>query len=189
MQPRRFCLTLTALVFFLCSTAALQAQDKDEPTPAAPAAEEPDSGGLKEIDRPQWADKYPTGFPATQQGGEGAEIKDADYWFNRGVLLSVYGNEKAAIGAFQQAVTLAPQWSSPLFQMGVAFGENGQYAEALSAINKAIELDTGQGAYYYGRARVHLLSGDAPRARADFQKAADLGDQDAIRYLNKQGPD
>ena len=188
MRATRFCLTLTALVFFLCGAAMLQAQEKTEPPIPAPAEKEPDLGELKEIDRPEWADKQPAASPESGKGGKDSEVKDANYWFNRGVLLSVYGNEKAAIGAFQQAAIMAPQWSSPYFQMGVAFGENGQYAEALDAINKAIELDAGKGAYYYGRARVQLLFGDTFNARADFEKAADLGDKDAIRYLNKQAP-
>jgi tetratricopeptide (TPR) repeat protein len=181
MQPKRFCLALTALLFFLCSAAALQAQDTD-PSPAVEASE---PGQLKEIDRPEGADSESAASRPMQQSGEGAEIKDANYWFERGVLLSVYGNEKAAIGAFQQAAMLAPTWSSPYFQLGVAFGENGQYAEALSAINKAIELDAEKGAYYYGRARVYLLAGDFSKAEADFQEAAALGDKDAIRYLGK----
>jgi tetratricopeptide (TPR) repeat protein len=183
MQPKRFCLTLTALLFFLCSPAALPAQDTDP----APASEVSETGELKEIDRPEGADTDPASRPA-QQSGESAVIKDANYWFDRGVLLSVYGNEKAAINAFQQATILAPTWSSPYFQLGVAFGENGQYTEALSAISKAIELDADRGAYYYGRARVYLLSGDPLQAEADFQKAAGLGDPDAIRYLKKQSP-
>ena len=185
MQPTRYCLALAAFCLFLSSAALLQAQDQAEPVPAV---EEPGSGELKEIDRPQWADKQPAPSSATGRSAQGGEVKNADYWFNRGVLLSVYGNEKAAIDAFQKAAALAPQWSSPLFQMGVAFGENGQFAEALDAINKAIALDPGKGAYYYGRARVHLLFGDAFNARVDFEKAAELGDRDAIRYLSKQAP-
>ena len=188
MRTRRFCLTLTALALFLCCATALLAQDDSNPAAAAPAGEESAIEEFREIDRPGWVGNESAPSPATEQDAPGAETKDANYWFNRGVLLSVYGNEKAAIGAFQQAAKLAPGWSSPYFQMGIAFGEDGQYAEALNVINKAIELDASKGAYYYGRARVHLLSGDALQARADFQKAAELGDQDAIRYLNKQMP-
>ena len=188
MRTTRFCLTLATLILILWCAPALQAQDDSDPAPPGPTAEESAPDEFREIDRPGWADRQPTPSPAAEQGTPGAETKDANYWFNRGVLLSVYGNEKAAIGAFQQAAKLAPGWSSPYFQMGIAFGENGLYAEALNAIDKAIALDSNKGAYYYGRARVHLLSGDALQARADFQKAADLNDQDAIRYLNKQVP-
>jgi TPR repeat protein len=46
-------------------------------------------------------------------------------------------------------------------------------------------MEPQNGLYYYGRARVLLLSGDRDKARDDFQKAADLGDEDAQRYLKK----
>jgi hypothetical protein len=40
------------------------------------------------------------------------------------------------------------------------------------------------GLYYYGRARVYLLSGEKEKAMADFRKSADLGDEDARIYLD-----
>jgi tetratricopeptide (TPR) repeat protein len=115
-------------------------------------------------------------------------IKDADYWFNKGVLFAVYGNQKAAIASFKKAIELAPQWSSAYFQLGVAYGEIGKYDVALKEIDRAIELDAQKGAYYYGRGRVLLLSGNYLKAQEDFKKAAALGDYDARRYLEKQPP-
>jgi len=118
----------------------------------------------------------------------GVIIKDADYWFNKGVLFAVYGNEKAAIASFKKTVEIAPQWSGAYFQLGVAYGEIGQYDAALKAIDRAIELDAQKGAYYYGRGRVLLLSGNYLKAQEEFKKAAALGDKDAMRYLEKQSP-
>ena len=183
MQPTRFCLTLVILVFFFCSVGALQAQDSETPDAAAQP-----TGELREIDRPEAPMVDPSAAAPSEESGQGVEIQDADYWFNRGVLLSVYGNEKAAIDAFQKSAKLAPEWSSPYFQMGVAYGESGQYAEALTAINRAIELEADKGAYYYGRGRIYLLSGDHLNAQIDMQKAAELGDRDAKAYLQKQAP-
>ena len=188
MQPTRFCLTLMIIVFLLGSMALVQAQENAAAPSSPPAPEATAAGELKEIDRPESADMDPTTELPAKDSQQAPEAQDADYWFQKGVLLSVYGNEEAAIGAFQKAASLAPQWSSPYFQLGVAFGENGQYAEALNAINKAIELQADQGAYYYGRGRVHLLSGDIIKALDDLQKAADLGNPDAIRYLKKTEP-
>ena len=118
----------------------------------------------------------------------GVMIKDADYWFNQGVLFAVYGNQKAAIASFKKAIELAPQWSGAYFQLGVAYGEIGKYDAALKEIDRAIELDATKGTYYYGRGRVLLLSGNYLQAQEEFNKAAALGDQDAMRYLEKQPP-
>ena len=188
MQPARIQITLTALLFYLCGAVALQAQENTAAVGSAPSAEKSTSSGLEEIDRPEGAVLDPAaGLPA-ESGVPGVEIKDADYWFKQGVMLSVYGNETAAIVAFQQAAILAPQWSSPFFQMGVAFGENGQYVEALDAINKAINLEANNGTYYYGRARIYLMTGDLIKAQDDLQRAAELGDRDARRYLQRLAP-
>ena len=54
-------------------------------------------------------------------------------------------------------------------------------------INKAIQMEPQNGLYYYGRGRVYLLSGDKDKAMQDFQKAADLGDEDALKYLEYVG--
>jgi Tfp pilus assembly protein PilF len=53
----------------------------------------------------------------------------------------------------------------------------------VAAINRAIEMTPRNGLYYYGRARVYLLSGEKVKSMADFRTAADLGDEDARIYL------
>jgi hypothetical protein len=40
-----------------------------------------------------------------------------------------------------------------------------------------------KGLYFYGRARVHLLSGNKDKALEDFRRAAELGDRDAQAYF------
>jgi tetratricopeptide (TPR) repeat protein len=50
-------------------------------------------------------------------------------------------------------------------------------------IEKAIRIEPQNGLYYYGRGRIYLLSGDKDKALADFKKAAEFGDEDAIKYL------
>jgi tetratricopeptide (TPR) repeat protein len=113
--------------------------------------------------------------------------KDADYWFKKGALVSTYGNNKAAIQYFQKAIALNPNFSGAYFSQGVSYGQLGQYPEAINQINRAIKMEPQNGMYYYGRARVYLLSGDKAKAMEDFKKAADLGDEDALDYLNYIG--
>lgn len=113
--------------------------------------------------------------------------KDADYWFKKGALVSTYGNNKAAVQYFQKAIALNPNFSGAYFSQGVSYGQLGQYPEAIDQINKALKMEPQNGMYYYGRARVYLLSGDKTRAMDDFKKAADLGDEDALDYLNYIG--
>lgn len=109
---------------------------------------------------------------------------DADYWFNKGALVATYGNNKAAVQYFQKAITLNPNFSGAYFSQGVAYGQLGQYQKAIAQINRALKLEPQNGMYYYGRGRVYLISGDKTKAMEDFKKAADMGDEDAINYLD-----
>ena len=113
--------------------------------------------------------------------------KDATYWFNKGALVSTYGNNTAAVQYFQKAIALDPNFSGAYFSQGVSYGQLGQYEKAIAQINRALKLEPQNGMYYYGRGRVYLLSGDKTKAMEDFKKAADLNDEDALNYLDYIG--
>jgi tetratricopeptide (TPR) repeat protein len=113
--------------------------------------------------------------------------KDADYWFNKGALVSTYGNNKAAVQYFQKAIALDPNFSRAYFSQGVSYGQLGEYPKAIAQINMALKLEPQNGLYYYGRGRVYLLWGDKAKAMEDFKKAAELGNEDALNYLNYIG--
>lgn len=113
--------------------------------------------------------------------------KDANYWFDKGALVSTYGNNKAAVRYFQKAIALNPNFSQAYFSQGVSFGQLGEYPKAVAQINRALQMEPENGMYYYGRGRVYLLWGDKAKAMDDFKKAADLGDEDALDYLEYIG--
>jgi len=113
--------------------------------------------------------------------------KDADFWFNKGALLSTYGNNKAAVQYFQKAIALDPNFSRAYFSQGVSYGQLDQYRKAIAQINMALKQEPQNGMYYYGRGRVYLIWGDKTKAMDDFKKAADLGDEDALNYLEYIG--
>ena len=113
--------------------------------------------------------------------------KDADYWFNKGALVSTYGNNKTAVQYFQKAITLNPNFSGAYFSQGVSYGQLGEYSKAIAQINMALKMQPQNGMYYYGRGRVYLLWGDKAKAMDDFKKAAELEDEDAQNYLEYIG--
>jgi len=121
----------------------------------------------------------------SQKAAAGPEPRDAETWFRKGALVATYGNNKAAVGYFTKAIALNPNHGGAWFSRGVSYGQLGLYPQAIESINRAIAMEPQNGLYYYGRARVVLLSGDREKAREDFRKAADLGDEDAQGYLKK----
>lgn len=110
---------------------------------------------------------------------------DPAYWLDQGGLFATYGAYTAAIAAYKKALELTADSSDAYFNMGVAYGELGDYDQALAAINKAIGLDAENDRYYYGRARVRLLEGNRIDAMDDFEKAAGMGNLDAIEFLKR----
>jgi len=112
---------------------------------------------------------------------------DASYWFNKGALVSTYGNNKAAVHYFQKAIALDPNFSGAYFSQGVSYGQLGEYSKAVAQINMALKMQPQNGMYYYGRGRVYLLWGDKAKAMDDLKKAAELGDEDALNYLDYIG--
>jgi tetratricopeptide (TPR) repeat protein len=115
--------------------------------------------------------------------------KDAEFWFNKGALLSTYGNHKAAVQYFQKAISLDPNFSKAYFSQGISYGQLDQYPKAIAQINMALKMEPQNGMYYYGRGRVYLIWGDKAKAMDDFKKAAELGDEDALNYLEYIGED
>ncbi|MGD2100412.1 MAG: tetratricopeptide repeat protein [Desulfobacterales bacterium] len=113
--------------------------------------------------------------------------KDAQYWFDKGALVSTYGNNEAAVQYFHKAIVLDPDFSRAYFSQGVSYGQLGRYQKAIAQINMALQKEPQNGLYYYGRGRVYLLWGDKEKAMADFRKASDLGNEDAIAYLEYIG--
>lgn len=110
-----------------------------------------------------------------------------EYWLDQGGLFATYGNYTAAIEAYQKVITLDPQNAEAYFDMGISYGELDEFDSALMHINKAITLDSEQGRFFYGRAWVYLISGQPDKAVEDFKKAADMGDLDAVLYLEQAG--
>ena len=121
----------------------------------------------------------------SQNAAAGPEPRDAETWFRKGALVATYGNNKAAVGYFTKAIALNLNHGGAWFSRGVSYGQLGLYPQAIESIDRAIAMEPQNGLYYYGRARVVLLSGDREKAREDFRKAADLGDEDAQGYLKK----
>ena len=113
------------------------------------------------------------------------DTNDPAYWLDQGGLFATYGNFSMAIESYKKALALDANNSEAYFNMGVAYGEMGDVDQALLAINKAISMEPQNGRYYYGRAWVYLRAGMINKSGPDFKKAAELGNLDAIAYLQQ----
>lgn len=113
---------------------------------------------------------------------------DAGYWFEKGGLYSAYGNEKAAIESFHKVLALEPDNMEAAFNLGISYAEKGRYDNALDFINRALSRHPEKGVYLYGRGWVLLKEGQREKALDDIRKAAEIGNPDAVRYINEIAP-
>ena len=67
---------------------------------------------------------------------------------------------------------------------GIAYGEKGQYDQALSDFNKAIEINPRYVKAYNNRGIVYRLKGQYDQAISDFNKAIEINPRDAQTYNN-----
>jgi tetratricopeptide (TPR) repeat protein len=116
-----------------------------------------------------------------------ADSQDPVYWLDQGGLFATYGNYSRAVEAYEKALALDDTNSKAHYDIALAYGELGELEQALAEINRAISLDAEPSRYYYGRAWILLKSGRSDEAMNDFQKAADIGNLDAIAYLKDRG--
>lgn len=112
-----------------------------------------------------------------------ADSQDPVYWLDQGGLFATYGNYSRAVEAYKKALALDDSISKAHYDIALAYSELGQLDQALGEINRAIALDSEQSRYFYGRAWILLKSGRGTEAMDDFHKAAEMGDLDAIAYL------
>lgn len=145
---------------------------------AAPPAESKDKGRAQPGMKTESAGKVDQ-LPVKTRYAE----KNPVYWSEKGELVAAYGNDKAAVEFFKEAIRLDPQRNDYYFNISVSYCELGEYAEALTSINKALAMDNENGAYYYTRGRIYLLSADKDKAMDDFIHSARLDHKDARDYL------
>jgi Flp pilus assembly protein TadD len=67
---------------------------------------------------------------------------------------------------------------------GIAYGEKGQYDQAIADFNKAIEINPRYDKAYNNRGIVYRLKGQYDQAISDFNKAIEINPTDAQAYNN-----
>ena len=88
---------------------------------------------------------------------------------------------EAAIDAFEQALQRQPREARAFVNRALAYARLGRYAEAASDLTQAIALHETLADAYYGRGLIAVVSGDRGGANADMRRAAELGDERALR--------
>ncbi|MBI5843399.1 MAG: tetratricopeptide repeat protein [Deltaproteobacteria bacterium] len=138
-------------------------------------------------------DEYEDGGDADGEDAQTAGLKPgadeldprAAALLERGNLALVYGSPEMALRYFLKALKSAPESGQVHSALATAYAESKRFEKALFHIEKALEIVPENPDYLYGRARIHLLSGDEAKARKGFEDAAAKGSDEAKRFLER----
>src|SRR5207247_1018441 len=81
------------------------------------------------------------------------------------------GRTEAAIQDFARAAALSPRLHVAHFNLGVALGSAGRFAEAAEAFDRALRIDPGHAQTRYQLARALYADRRADRARDEWERA------------------
>jgi len=94
---------------------------------------------------------------------------------NRGVLLDMMGRTEDARRDFNEAIALDPTLGDPYVNLGAMLIKQGQHQEALTQINRGIELGMNYPHIgYYDRAVAEQMLGQFKEAYYDYKKVLEL---------------
>ena len=100
------------------------------------------------------------------------EQKNANYWFNKGIILEAMKRSDEALQAYEQATSLDPSLEKAWYQQGVILAMKGSYDPALSSLERAIDLNS-QNADAWNTKGLVLLDQNLPQeAEVCFERAA-----------------
>jgi tetratricopeptide (TPR) repeat protein len=67
---------------------------------------------------------------------------DANFWFNKGMVLETMGRYSEALNSYRQSAALNPSLDKAWYRQGCLLATQGRYNESLPLLNKAIQLNS-----------------------------------------------
>jgi tetratricopeptide (TPR) repeat protein len=120
--------------------------------------------------------------PAVRPSGEVVSVsqlrhkvpKRARKAFERANRLSQAGKHEKAVKELEAAIALDPEYAAAYDQLGVEYGDLGQFSTAEAKIRHSLSLDPTSWRGYYNLGVIRLRTGDAAGAEKNAQRALTL---------------
>ena len=109
-------------------------------------------------------------------------LKDAQLYFNQGLVWYENKNYTKAIKAYNTAIKLNSKFSQAYYHRGNAWHRTGNYDQAIEDYNKTIELNPNIAESYVCRGLGWQAKGNYDRAIQDYNKAIELNPKIALAY-------
>ena len=124
-------------------------------------------GYLETSDRQQFGNQKQTNITFDRHHPK-FYIQEGDFYFEKGDL-------KSAIASYQNAIKLTPQLPIRIYhKLGIALSEQEEFAAAIIAYQKALELEVNNAELYFLLAKAQSQQGNLPAAAIYYHKAIEL---------------
>ncbi|MDR2127034.1 MAG: tetratricopeptide repeat protein [Prevotellaceae bacterium] len=108
-------------------------------------------------------------------------------YFNMGLDYAEQGNYTEAIVCYKKALEINPNEAVAYYYMGIAYVNLGNHAEAIGSYQKALDIDPNYAEAYVNMGYSYGQMGNHTEALFCYRKAAQLGNKDALIWLNEIG--
>jgi len=110
-------------------------------------------------------------------------------WIDKAFALLMKGGHftdpKLALDYLGKAIQLAPNYGDAYFNRGVAYGNLGQYHQAIAEYSQAIRLDANQADAFNNRGNEYNNLGQYQQALGDYNRAIQLDSNNADAFSNR----
>jgi len=104
-------------------------------------------------------------------------------YYNRGVSYVKKGQVDRALYDFKKTIMLDPSDYQAYYNLGVLYGSTGLFDMAIECFSMAIVIHQNYDMAYLYRGTYYARTGRVEQARADYQKACDLGNENGCRQV------
>lgn len=116
---------------------------------------------------------FPTVVAASNQDTK--KRREAEDWFERGLELEQSGAPESEVrAAYEKAISLDPQSTGALVNLGTIFFNARQLAKAEKCYKRAVEVDAGYALAHFNLGNLYDERGDVPKALHHYHEALRL---------------
>ena len=108
--------------------------------------------------------------------------RDADAYYNRGIVYAELGLNQKAVMDFGEAIRLNPQFAPAYNHRAVVRSQLGELETAIDDLDEAVRLNPGYARAYQNRAALYFKLGEYQAALNDVGEAVRLDPQNAEAY-------
>lgn len=179
-KPLLLLVSFVLLLFASCAPSPNASDVVSPPTDAGLAIDlKPDSGTPEPTQVPP-----PVPTPTLEATATNIAADEEDY-VALGNQAYYAGDLSAALVYYAQALSLAPEDARIHVGFGQVYFDQGLYAEAWDAFNRATQLEPGSPVGYNWRGQVSYELGNRQQALADFSRAIEVDPLYGLAYQNR----